>query len=53
MTKRLDPDIKGLNACVRGMEMTSDRMRKATLEFLWDKYVVAPLRKKPTEQGDG
>jgi len=43
MTQRLDPDIKGLKACVRGMDVTTPRMRKATLDFLWDKYALAPL----------
>ena len=34
------PDVNGLQVCMAGMEMTSQRMRKATLEYLWDKYVT-------------
>lgn len=42
LTKRLDPDFKGLKGCVRAMECVTPRMRKATLEFLWDRYVTHP-----------
>lgn len=35
-----DKDLDGLRRCCEGVEMTSKRMRKATLEFLWDKYVT-------------
>ena len=40
MTKPIDPDIKGLQTCVQGMETTTKRMRRPTLEYLWDRYVV-------------
>ena len=44
MSKKLDPDFKGLKTCVRGMEFTTPRMRKATLEYLWDRYINQPIR---------
>lgn len=39
MSKKIDKDIEGLKKCIEGMDMTSDRMKRATLEFLWDKYI--------------
>ena len=32
--------------CCEDMESISDRMRKPTIEFIWDKYVLQPLRDK-------
>lgn len=40
----VDNDIVGLQKCIEGMEITCERMRKATLDFLWDKYILSPLR---------
>jgi hypothetical protein len=43
MTKRLDPDIKALGACVRALDKSSSlRMLCANTEFLWDRYIVHP-----------
>ncbi len=39
-SRALDPDIKCLRACVRAIEATSPRMRRANLEYLWDRYVT-------------
>ena len=36
----IDKDLAGLGLCIRGMEMTRERMRAATLQFLLDKYVT-------------
>lgn len=44
MTKPIDADIKGLKMADKGMRLTSERMRAATLLFLWDKYVLQPQR---------
>jgi hypothetical protein len=40
----MDNDIKGLSLCIEGMELVSERMRRATIEFLWDKYILQPIR---------
>jgi len=46
MTKRIDPDIKALRACVKGLNGSScRRMLLANLEFLWDRYVRHPTVK--------
>lgn len=38
MTKRLDPDIKALGACVRALDESSSlRLLRANMEFLWDR----------------
>ena len=37
--KKLDPDLKVLVLCDRALRATSPGMRRATCEFLWDKYV--------------
>ena len=42
MTKRLDLDIKALRACVRALDRSSSRMRKANVEYLYDRYVRHP-----------
>lgn len=48
----LDQDIDGLKFICKGLEMTSERMRRASLVFAWDKYVLQPIRdaKKLEEQ---
>lgn len=47
MTKRLDPDIKVLKACVRALgQSSSKRMLKANMEYLWDRYIRNPPKKK-------
>ena len=49
MTKPLDPDVKVLRAAVRAIEQSSSpRMKKANVEFLYDRYVRNP----PTETDD-
>lgn len=45
MSKKMDPDIRGLCECVRGLNRTSERMREHTILYLWDRYVAHP--KKP------
>ena len=42
--KKMDPEVKALGLVLRGMETASPRMRRATLEFAWDKYVSTPAR---------
>ena len=43
MTKKLDPDIKALRACVRALDQSSNkRMLRANIEFLYDRYVRNP-----------
>jgi len=42
MSKRMDPDLRGLKETVRGLERTQVRMRRPTLEYLWDRYVTNP-----------
>jgi acyl carrier protein phosphodiesterase len=51
--KRMDPDVKALTAANRALLNTSRRMRRATLEFLWDKYVIRGWREPaaPHEKG--
>jgi hypothetical protein len=40
--KKLDPDWLALKRCVEALESQSDRMKRATLDYLWDRYVVHP-----------
>lgn len=44
MAGELDRDIEGLRLCVEGMEMSSERMRKANLEYLYDRFILQPVR---------
>lgn len=45
MTKKLDSDIKALRAAVRALNgSSSQKMLKANLEFLWDRYIEHPAR---------
>ncbi len=45
MTKKIDPDIKCLRACVRHIDQsTSRRMEIANVEYLYDRYVRNPTR---------
>lgn len=44
--KKMDRDIKGLKLCLQGMEMTSEKMRLPTIEFLFDKYIRHGKKKK-------
>lgn len=37
-----DPDYLALKACCKALDKTQNRMRRPTLEFLWDKYVTHP-----------
>lgn len=46
MKKIKDPDIIALKLACKAIENISERMRKPTIEFLWDKYVLSSLRKK-------
>jgi len=48
MSKRLDPDIKALRACVRALKASSSpKMLLANMEFLYDRFVRNPPRRKP------
>ena len=43
MTKKLDPDIKVLRACVRAIEKSSsNKMKEANVGYLYDRYVRNP-----------
>ena len=46
MSKKMDRDFLGLKYGIKSMETTTERMRRATLEYLWDRYILDPLRKK-------
>lgn len=40
-----DCDFRALKMCVKYLgEVSSERMRRPTLEFLWDKFVLQPER---------
>lgn len=45
--KKYSKDIKGLELCCLGMDMVSDRMKRATVEFIYDKYVRHYVPNKP------
>lgn len=46
MSKRIDPDISILKACVKALNRsTSPRMLKANLAFLMDRYITNPPKK--------
>ena len=40
--KKLDPDILALKRCAVALETQSFRMQRATLEYLWDRFIVHP-----------
>ena len=37
-----DPDVLALYDCVTALDLLSPRMKKATLEFLWDRFILHP-----------
>lgn len=42
-TLRSDPDFIALRKCVRALESaTTPKMQRATLEYLWDRFVMHP-----------
>ena len=41
----MDKDLVRLKRACKAIEETSERMRRATIEFLWDKYVLHPSNK--------
>lgn len=47
----MSPDLKALRAAVRAIEQCPPRMRRATLEYLWDRYVAEPERKAAGKRG--
>lgn len=53
MTKPMNPNIKALYLIERSMQTCEPRMRRATLDWAYDKYIIhAPLpSKKPTARG--
>ena len=48
----LDRDLEALHLGVQAMETSTPRMRKATLEYLWDRYVTHAENEKPQKPGD-
>lgn len=48
MSKKMDSDTRGLGECIRGLDRTTERMRKHTIIYLWDRYVAHP--RKPVEE---
>jgi hypothetical protein len=43
LRRRLDPDVKALQGAIGWIERsTSDRMKRATAEFIFDRYVRHP-----------
>ncbi len=48
MSKRMDPDVKALKAAVRALnQCRSSNMVRATLDFLWDRYLIHPSSELP------
>jgi len=41
MTKRIDPDFLALKRCVLALKTESTTMQRATIEYLWDRFVAA------------
>jgi hypothetical protein len=37
-------DVDALEAAAKAIEATTPRMRKASLEYLWDRFVLQPIR---------
>lgn len=53
MTKKLDKDVKVLRACVRALEQSSsERMLRANLDYLYDRYVLHPTKRAPLQPTD-
>lgn len=50
MTKKKDPDIVALRMACKAIEKTSERMRKATIEFLLNKYILSPLKNEVSNE---
>ena len=50
MTKKLDPDFRALKMADKAMLISTPKMRRHTLEYLWDKYVLNPQRKRKDRQ---
>jgi hypothetical protein len=48
--KKLDPDIIALKMVVKAMKICPEDMRKATLQYAWDRFVVRPA-KSPSKTG--
>lgn len=40
----VDNDIEGLRLMFEGMQKITPRMRQASIELVWDKYILQPLR---------
>lgn len=41
-----DDDLVGLKIGIEAMEKTSERMRRATLVYLWDRYVTNAAKRQ-------
>ena len=41
-TMKNEPDFVALKRCVRALEKSTPRMRAATIEYLWDRFVAHP-----------
>lgn len=40
MTKKIDPDVIALRMADKALQMTTPRMRRATIDYLFDKFVI-------------
>jgi hypothetical protein len=53
MSKKVDPDVSALKASVKALNRcTSPAMIRATLEFLWDRYIVHPPANRKAKGGN-
>ena len=49
----LDNDLEALHLGIKAMEISTPRMRKPTLEYLWDRYVTHGNKDKaPKTEGE-
>lgn len=48
--KSINRDFQCLKRICLALESTSERMRRPSLEFAWDKYVNQPIRDKEKER---
>ena len=42
MTKPLDPDFRALKMIDKAMKISTPKMRKPHLDYVWDKYIKHP-----------
>ncbi len=47
-SRRIDPDISIVKACVRALNKSSSReMLRANLVYLWDRFLAHPSKEMP------